>query len=68
MKKLVRPLFFLFGFAAAQLGAQVPGPSPLAPESAAERAVPGGWIAAEQRADQALENGFRPRRRGFIGT
>ncbi|MES1168830.1 MAG: hypothetical protein ABUL61_06635, partial [Oleiharenicola lentus] len=58
MKMLVRPLLLVLGFAVAQLGAQVAGPSPLAPESAAERAVPGGWIAAEQRADQALENGF----------
>jgi cellulose synthase operon protein C len=58
MKMLVRPLLLVLGFAVAKLGAQVPGPSPLAPENAADRAVPGGWIAAEHRADQALQNGF----------
>jgi TolA-binding protein len=58
MKLPVRPLIFLLGFAMAELGAQVAGPSPLAAESAAAQAVPGGWIMAEQRADQALQNGF----------
>jgi len=58
MKLPVRPLIFLLGFAMAELGAQVAGPSPLAVESAAVQAVPGGWIVAEQRADQALQNGF----------
>lgn len=58
MKLPVRPLIFLFGFVVAELGAQVAGPSPLAAESAAAQAVPGGWIMAEQRADQALQNGF----------
>ncbi len=58
MKMLVRPLLFALGFAVVRLGAQVAGPSPLAPDSAAERAAPGGWIAAEQRADQALATGF----------
>jgi len=36
----------------------VAGPSPLAAKGAAEQAVPGGWIVPEQRADQALQNGF----------
>lgn len=58
MKLPVRPLIFLLGFAMAELGAQVAGPSPLATESAAAQAAPGGWIMAEQRADQALQNGF----------
>ena len=58
MKMLVRPLLLVLGLAAAELGAQMPGPSPLVAESAVGRAVPGGWIVAEHRADQALQNGF----------
>jgi TolA-binding protein len=58
MKLPVRFLILLFGFAVAELGAQVAGPSPLATEEAAAQAVPGGWIVAEQRADAALQNGF----------
>jgi len=58
MKLPVRPLIFLLGFAVAELGAQVAGPSPLAAGSAAVQAVPGGWMVAEQRADSALQNGF----------
>src|SRR6478609_6993362 len=58
MKLPVRPLLFLLGFAMAELGAQVAGSTPLAAESAASQTVPGGWIVAEHRADQALQNGF----------
>ena len=43
-------------------------PSPLVSESAAaERALPGRWIAAEQRADLALQNGFPATAAGIYG-
>ncbi|MBI3884247.1 MAG: hypothetical protein HY302_00725 [Opitutae bacterium] len=38
--------------------AQPAGPSPLVAARAAERAVPGGWIVNEARADDALHAGF----------
>lgn len=58
MKLPVRLLPLLLGLAAISLPAQVASPSPLAGETAAEQAVPGGRIMAEQRADLALQNGF----------
>jgi hypothetical protein len=42
----------------APVAAQLATPSPLAPAAAAGQAVPGGWIVAENRADQALQAGF----------
>ncbi|HEX2862628.1 MAG TPA: hypothetical protein VHN79_13360, partial [Lacunisphaera sp.] len=43
---------------AGGLRAQPVGPSPLTAPIAAEQTVPGRWIAAEGRADQALQTGF----------
>ncbi|MFI5336803.1 MAG: tol-pal system YbgF family protein [Opitutales bacterium] len=40
------------------LAARTQTPGPLISERAAAAAVPGGWIAAERRADDALEAGF----------
>jgi TolA-binding protein len=44
--------------AATRLVAQVAAPSPLAGDQAAAQMVPGGWMAAEGRADLALQMGF----------
>lgn len=59
MKVLVRhflPLFFVA--AAVSVSAQVAGPSPLTDDLAAKQLVPGARLIDEQRADQALRNGF----------
>jgi TolA-binding protein len=44
--------------AAIRLEAQVAGPSPLVDPQAIAATVPGGWIAAEWRANAALQAGF----------
>lgn len=56
MMKLPRLLLFLLS--AAQLTAQVAGPSPLVGDQATAQLVPGGWIVAEGRANAALQAGF----------
>lgn len=58
MKTPVRPLLLLLCLLAGRVVAQVADPSPLADATAAARTVPGGWIVAEARADQALQTGF----------
>lgn len=58
MKMPVRPLLLLLCLLAGDAAAQVADPSPLAGATAAARTVPGGWIVAEKRADQALQTGF----------
>ena len=58
MKLLVRPLLFLLCLPTGRLLAQVASPAPLASEAAAMQAVPGRWIIAETRADQAQQTGF----------
>lgn len=58
MKMSVRPVWFLLGLLVLPLRAQVAGPSPLAPSDAAAQSVPGQWIVAQNRADQALQSGF----------
>lgn len=55
MRNFARALV-LFPFLLAVLPAQTP--SPLASESAAAAAAPGGWIVAEGRAGSALQAGF----------
>lgn len=58
MMKLARLLLLPLSLSAAQLTAQVAGPSPLVGEHATAQVVPGGWIIAEGRADAALQAGF----------
>jgi cellulose synthase operon protein C len=58
MKMPVRPLLLLLCLLAGRVAAQVADPSPLASAAAAAQTVPGGWIVAEKRADQALQTGF----------
>lgn len=58
MMKLARLLLLPLSLTAAQLTAQVAGPSPLVSEQATARLVPGGWIVAEGRANAALQAGF----------
>ncbi len=58
MKMPVRPLLLLVCLLTGRVAAQVADPSPLAGATAAEQTVPGGWIVAENRADQALQTGF----------
>jgi len=58
MKLTVRFLSLALTLAAVRAPAQVASPSPLAAPSAARQTVPGPWIVAEQRGDQALQNGF----------
>jgi hypothetical protein len=55
MSNLVRA-FVLFPWLLLALPAQTP--NPLASESAAAAAVPGGWIVAEGRANRAVQAGF----------
>lgn len=56
MRASLATMLFCLGLATAV--AQVATPSPLAPAAAAGQTVPGGWIVAEHRADQALQAGF----------
>lgn len=60
MKLPVRPFLLWLGLvvSVAPLSAQVASPSPLAPAESAAQAVPGQWIVALARADQALQTGF----------
>lgn len=58
MKMPVRPLLLLLCLLAGRVVAQVADPSPLAAAATAAQNVPGGWIVAEKRADQALQTGF----------
>ncbi len=58
MKMPVRPLLLLLCLPACRLVAEVASPAPLTTESAAAQNVPGRWIVAEARADQALQTGF----------
>jgi TolA-binding protein len=58
MKMPVRPILFLFCLSLGGLHAQPAGPSPLLADSIVEQNVPGRWIVAEARADQALQMGF----------
>ncbi len=51
-------MFITVLVAAVSLGAQVAGPSPLTDPLAMAETVPGGWIAAEWRANSALQAGF----------
>lgn len=57
MKLACLPLLAL-SLTAAQLTAQVAGPSPLVSDQATAQLVPGGWIVAEGRANAALHAGF----------
>jgi cellulose synthase operon protein C len=57
MMKFARFILFPLMLAAGRLAAQVASPSPLL-EPAAAVTVPGGWIVAEGRADEALQAGF----------
>lgn len=58
MMKVVRLLLLPLSLTAAQLAAQVAGPSPLVSDQATAQLVPGGWIVAEGRANAALQAGF----------
>ena len=58
MMKLARLLLLPLSLTAAQLTAQVAGPSPLISDQATAQLVPGGWIVAEARANAALQAGF----------
>ena len=58
MTKIVRLIMFPLSLAASQLGAQVAGPSPLVGPQVTAATVPGGWIVAEERANNALHAGF----------
>jgi hypothetical protein len=58
MMKLARLLLLPLSLSAAQLTAQVAGPSPLVSDQATAQLVPGGWIVAEGRANAALQAGF----------
>ena len=58
MMKLARLLLLPLSLTAAQLTAQVAGPSPLVSDQATAQLVPGGWIVAEARANAALQAGF----------
>lgn len=58
MKTPVRPLLLLLCLPLIRLPAQVADPSPLGNAQTAAQAVPGRWIVAEGRADQALQAGF----------
>ena len=58
MMKLARLLLLPLLLLAAQLTAQVAGPSPLVSDQAAAQLVPGGWIVAEARGNAALQAGF----------
>lgn len=58
MMKVVRLLLLPLSLTAAQLAAQVAGPSPLVSDQATAQLVPGGWIVAEGRASAALQAGF----------
>jgi cellulose synthase operon protein C len=58
MMKLVRPLLILLLLSTGRLIAQPASQSPLTSARASEQVVPGRWIMAENRADQALQSGF----------
>jgi cellulose synthase operon protein C len=58
MKMLVRLFLLVAGLAGMRVSAQVATPSPLAPANAAAQSIPGHWIVAQARADQALQTGF----------
>lgn len=58
MMKLARLLLLPLSLSAAQLTAQVAGPSPLVSDQATAQLVPGGWILAEGRANAAQQAGF----------
>lgn len=58
MLKLARLSLVLWPLTIGGVMAQVAAPSPLTGEQAAAQLTPGSWIAAEQRADAALQNGF----------
>lgn len=58
MMKLARLLLLPLSLTAAQLTAQLAGPSPLVSDQATAQLVPGGWIVAEGRANAALQAGF----------
>lgn len=57
MKKSVRAALLLWVLPVCAL-AQTASPSPLASETAAAQAAPGGWLVAEGSADRALQAGF----------
>lgn len=56
--KLARPLLILLLLLTGRLMAQPASQSPLTSPRASEQVVPGRWIMAENRADQALQSGF----------
>jgi TolA-binding protein len=58
MKMLARTLLLILCLPVGRLAAQVASPAPLTADSAGAQNVPGGWIASETRADQALQAGF----------
>ena len=58
MTKFTRLIFITALMATARMGAQVAGPSPLVSPEVVAATVPGGWIAAEWRANSALQAGF----------
>ncbi|HEY8995889.1 MAG TPA: hypothetical protein VIM71_14585 [Lacunisphaera sp.] len=58
MKMPVRSFLLLLCLSVGGLRAQPASPSPLTPPAAVEQTVPGRWIVAEGRADQALQMGF----------
>jgi len=65
MTKFTRLIFLSAWVATTRVVAQVAGPSPLISPEAVAATVPGGWIAAEWRANSALQAGF-PRTAGAI--
>jgi TolA-binding protein len=58
MKMPVRPILLLLCLSLGGLRAQPASPSPLTTSGTVERNVPGGWIVAKGRADQAMQTGF----------
>ncbi len=58
MMKFARIILYPLLLAAGRLGAQVASPSPLVEPQAMAATVPGGWIVAEERANDALHAGF----------